>query len=83
MISTVSEQIVSLLHKEFCIPYSLLTPEQWDTPLTGKKIGLNGFDMACLLFEVEKMFGKQFEAKVLKDYGFATIKNISEVIQSS
>lgn len=82
-ISTVSEQVVSLLHEDFCVPFSLLTPEQWDTPLTCKEIGLNGFGMACLFFEVEKMFGKTFETSVLNDYGFATINKITKAIQSS
>ncbi len=76
------KQLTSLLHDRYNIPLSSLGPEQWDIPLTSKEIGLTGFELANLFFEIEKAYGKRFNETVLKDYGFCTINNILKAILS-
>jgi len=81
--SKIKEQLITLLHDRYNIPLSSLNPEQWDIPLTSEEIGLTGFTLAHLFFEIEKIYGKSFEASTLSDYGFCTINNISKAILSA
>jgi hypothetical protein len=79
----IKEQLITLLHDRYNIPLRSLNSKQWDIPLTSKEIGLNGFLLAHLLFEVEEIYGKSFGASLLKDYGFCTINNIVKAILST
>ena len=80
--SKIKEQLITLLHDKHNISLESLNPGQWDVPLTTKEIGLTCFAVAHLFFEIEKVYGKSFEASKLKDYGFCTINNIAEAILS-
>ena len=80
--SKIKGQIITLLHDRYNIPLGSLNSEQWDSPLTSQEIGLPGIALAHLFFEIEKIYGKSFEANTLKDYGFCTINNIAKAILS-
>lgn len=80
--SIIEEQLIAILHDRYKIPLSSLSPEQWDIPLTSRRIGLSGFELAHLFFEIEKIYDKSFDESVLKDYGFCTINNIVKAIRS-
>jgi hypothetical protein len=81
--STIKEQLISILHDRYNTSLSSLGPEQWDIPLTSREIGLSGFALVQLFFEIEKIYGKTFEESILKDYGFSTINNIARAILSA
>lgn len=78
--SEVKKHLIKLLHDRFNIT---LNQGQCDTLLTSKEIGLTGFELAHLFFEIEKIYSKSFEARILKDYGFCTINNITKAIIST
>jgi hypothetical protein len=78
--SIIKGQLITLLHDRYNISLNSLEPGQWDIPLTSRKIGLAGFELAHLFFEIEKIYGKSFKESVLKDYGFCTINNIAKAI---
>jgi hypothetical protein len=80
--SIIKEQLIILLHDRYNISFNSLNPEQWDIPLTSRKIALSGFELAHLFFEIEKIYGKSFEENILKDYSFCTINNIAKAILS-
>jgi hypothetical protein len=80
--SKIKEQLITLLHDKYNITLGDQNPEQLDIPLTCKEIGLSGFALAHLFFEIEMIYGKSFEASILKDYGFCTINNIVKAILS-
>lgn len=81
--STIKELLITILHDRYHTSLSALGTDQWDIPLTSTEIGLSGFELAHLFFEIEKMYGKSFEASKLKDYGFCTINNIAKAILSA
>jgi hypothetical protein len=81
--SIIKDQLITLLHDSYNISLSSLNREQWDTPLTSKEVGLTGFELAHLFFELEKIYDKSFEESMLKDYGFCTINNIANAILSN
>ena len=76
----IKEQIIALLHNKYSISMATLNPEQWDIPLTSKEISLTGFELAYLFFEIEKIYGKNFEENVLRDYGFCSINSSAKAI---
>lgn len=80
--SIIKEQLITILHDRYNRSLRSFGPEQWDIPLTSREIGLSGFELAHLFFEIEKIFGKTFEESMLKDYGFCTINNITRAILS-
>ena len=80
--SIIKEQLTALLNERYHLSIRSLNSSQWDIPLTSNEIGLTDFELAQLFFEVEKIYGKSFEANVLKNYGFCTINNIAKAILS-
>lgn len=81
--SKIESQLVTILHDRYNIPLESLGPEHWDVPLTSEKIGMSGFVLAQLFFEIEKDYDKRFDASLLKNYGFCTINNIAKAILTS
>jgi hypothetical protein len=78
----VIDQLIHLLHDKYRISTKTLSRDQWDIPLTSCNIGLTGFEIAHLFFEIEKIYGKSFEENKLKEYGFCSINNIANLILS-
>ena len=79
----IKESLITLLHDRYNISRKFLDPENWDIPLTSKEIGMSGFMLTHLFFEIEKVYGRRFEPNTLKDYGFCTINNIVTALLSS
>jgi len=73
-------KVIELL-KRFAQEPDLLD-DNWDKPLTGKKLRLTGTDMAYLFFELEKAFDIRIDAKHLSSYGFRSVNSILEIVKS-
>jgi hypothetical protein len=77
---SIKEQLITLLHDKYNISLKYLIPDYWDIPLTCREIGLTGFALAHIFFEIEKIYGKSFDESILRGYGFCTINNIAKAI---
>jgi len=78
-----SEQIIELIRSNLNLEIDNSVTDIENEPLLGRKFGLQPYDLAYLLFEVEKTFGITFPEKYIIDRGLRTIGGFSRFIIDS
>ena len=80
MTITITDTILSILKEKLRVNEALLTPENYDEPLTGSLFQLQGLDLTYLYCFVQEAFGVKIPAEHLLDYQFNTINGIKDVV---
>lgn len=77
----IQHQIATVLRDRFHVSDTVLAPENWDKPLTGRLFSFSATDLVYLLFELEIAFVVRFPKQYLDSYGFCSINRIAEAIR--
>lgn len=72
--------LLGILQYNYLIPPDRLKEENWDIPLTGRRFGLSGFQLAALILEFEKRTGVKIDISKKPMYALA---NINDIIKAS
>lgn len=68
--------LLEILKYNYLISPDKLKEENWNTPLTGKRFGLSGFELAALILEFEKRIGVKIHINEKPMYALASINDI-------
>ena len=78
--TTITDTILSILKEKLRVNEALLTPENYNEPLTGSLFQLQGLDLTYLYCFIQEAFGVKIPAEHLLDYQFNTINGINCVV---
>ncbi|MBU5331794.1 hypothetical protein KQI61_06260 [Anaerocolumna aminovalerica] len=78
----INNQVVEVLYRKFNRPYKFLERKNWEKPLTGEPFYLSDIEMVYLLFELEKKYSKCVNSECLGNYGYNTIRNITNIMEN-
>lgn len=74
--------VSSLIMQLFKVPAEQITPEFWDTPLTGNTYSLDSVALTYLYLELKKRFHFHIAPEALGNYQFNTVNGIAGIILS-
>ncbi|GAA4653034.1 hypothetical protein GCM10023142_01720 [Anaerocolumna aminovalerica] len=78
---TINNRVVEVLHQKFHLPHDILIQKNWDKPLTEEPFYFSDIEMVYLLFELEKSYGMCVKSEDMDDYGYSTIRKITNIME--
>ena len=78
---TINNRVVEVLHQKFHLPHDILIQKHWDKPLTLEPFYFSDIEMVYLLFELEKSYGMCVKSEDMDDYGYSTIRKITNIME--
>ena len=78
--TTIADTILSILREKLRVSEALLTPENYNEPLTSSLFQLQGLDLTYLYCFIQEAFGIKIPAEHLLNYQFNTINGIKDVV---